>query len=709
MLIEVGEFCRRVESDLNGFVDKLQDLTGRHGTKETWAWKTSLPKLSVVLARPELSGFHLHLGDSGALSIEYRLPASASWCDVVLLGRSAEKPCAAILELKGWDTRDDTPGPLEGLIKHQGAYRLHPSEQVRAYVEYCKNFHSAVQEAKADVHGCVFFTNSANVHAYKMPPHDQLVKDFPVFTDSDKDVGSEFLPFLSKHLHRPDVGFATDFEAGGYKQDRNFVEQMARQILDPQNSPFVLLDNQRLGFEVCRTKVREVVTHLPHERAVVIIEGPPGSGKSVLAAKLWADLCLDPSLPPGNKVLTTTSASQGSNWEHICKEVARNPAGKGVVIRANRYAPQTVQWFAQYNRGHSKSPMTAENWPANLEVVKKEIGFRCPDRCFQVSIVDEAHALINPEKKKARAGPHGWPIWAGPQAYQIIRCSNVTVFLMDPDQSFRDNETTSKQDIIESAKMLKANVDQEISLGEAQFRCGGSKEYLDWLEGCLGLRGMPAEAINWRAQSEKVSGRMTFEILDSPQSLEDALRQLWKAGSSVRLIATYARRWVTKKQSHPHDLPAAKKDFVISYEQAGRRHVWDKIWNYVERGNDYSPFIQAPHGTRMHDDPLCEVGCPYTVRGFDYDYLGVLWLKDLVWRSSKWEFQLPHIHEDAWKQTLAAVKKERKLGQHGTASDELMRRLRLAYRILLSRAIRGVYVWFEDEETRQHIESMLPK
>jgi len=30
------------------------------------------------------------------------------------------------------------------------------------------------------------------------------------------------------------------------------------------------------------------------------------------------------------------------------------------------------------------------------------------------------------------------------------------------------------------------------------------------------------------------------------------------------------------------------------------------------------------------------VGCPYAVRGFDYDYVGILWLNDLVWDGGKW-------------------------------------------------------------------------
>src|SRR3954447_4527464 len=116
MLFEVGEFCQRVESDLSGLIDDLQGLTGRLGEQERQAWERSLPKLSVVLAKPELSDFHLSLNDSGAVSLEYRLPASSSWCDVVLLGKGPDRSTAVILELKEWEIEGDHAGPSESLI-----------------------------------------------------------------------------------------------------------------------------------------------------------------------------------------------------------------------------------------------------------------------------------------------------------------------------------------------------------------------------------------------------------------------------------------------------------------------------------------------------------------------------------------------------------------------------------------------------------------
>jgi len=109
----------------------------------------------------------------------------------------------------------------------------------------------------------------------------------------------------------------------------------------------------------------------------------------------------------------------------------------------------------------------------------------------------------------------------------------------------------------------------------------------------------------------------------------------------------------------------------------------------------------------MYDDPLCEVGCPYVVRGFDWDYVGLLWLSDLVWRHDRWMPQIDHIHESAWKKTLAAAKREQRHEQDGPAMAELRSRLVRGYRILLTRAIRGAYVWCEDPETRERLASFL--
>jgi uncharacterized protein len=705
VLLEVQAFCERVERDVNGLVDELQDLTGRTGDAERTAWRASLTKVSTLLAKPELAGFrecHLHLAQRGGLSIEYRLPASSSWCDVVLLGRGEHAPSAVILELKDWDTAGDMPGPSESLVWHRGALALHPADQVRGYTSYCRRFHSAVLEAGATVIGAVYFTRAAATQAYVSPPHDELVAEYPVFSDASYDVDQRLPQFLTTHLTRPDVDFAQRFERGVYRQDRAFCQQMANQIMDPTSSPFEMLDQQRRGFEVCLAAIREAMEHAdPRDgRTVVIIEGPPGSGKSVIAACLWAALVRERI---GNIVVTTTSASQRSNWENLFKRSAQGPEGAGVVIPANRYTPQSTVWVGKHGKQH---PLSPDTWRDNVAYCRTQIGgLLCPDNSFLVSIVDEAHALMNPEHPKARVGVTGWPSAFGPQAFHIIRASRVSIFLMDSDQGFRDRETTTKEEIRGWAAEQNARVIDDISLAESQFRAAGLTEYIDWLDGCLGLRDLPSPTIAWRRTAANSQGKFLFEVVDDPQALDEALRPHLAAGDSARLVTAYGRRWRTKKVVDPHALPAEECDFHISFSRNGQPHRWTKVWNYAP-GGDYTLFVQAPPGTKMHEDPLCEVGCPYVVRGFDYGYLGVLWLKDLIWRHDQWRFDAAHIHESGLALTKAWAKKER--GADGTESRELLHRLQQVYRILLSRALKGVYVWFEDEDTRRYVESILP-
>src|SRR5262249_55481162 len=163
------------------------------------------------------------------------------------------------------------------------------------------------------------------------------------------------------------------------------------------------------------------------------------------------------------------------------------------------------------------------------------------------------------------------------------------------------------------------------------------------------------------------------------EALDDRLRSHLNEGRSARLVSSYARKWATKGIAKPHDLPEDEKDFSITYERDGERRRWSRVWNYGPN-SDYAMFIQGTPGSRMYEDPLCEVGCPYVIRGFDYDYLGVLWLNDLVWRGDGWVADTKHVHEIALRKTVAAAKKK---DTSGVAQDLLLRRVQRGYRILL--------------------------
>ena len=710
MLVEVSEFCRRVRKNLPGLVGELREETGRYGEEEAKAWTASLSRAGYVLDRPQLKSFHIYVGQRGSLEVEYRLPASSSWCDLVLLGRNDERPQAVLVELKDWLTFGDEPGLSEGLMRRQGRIDLHPADQVRGYAEYCRRFHSGVLESGADVNGCVFFTQEISVESYSLHPNDLLVKEYPIFTNQAPDREDRFPAYLSSRLSRPDIDFALAFDQGTYRQDRGFCRQVAEQLADPTSSPFVLLDHQRKALALCRATVTEAISRGEDKKAVIIIDGPPGSGKSVVAARLWAELQGDAHLTANDCVVTTTSSSQRANWEHLFGLVRRGAAG--VILPANQYAPADVKWVGDYKRNHGDALMKPDDWRKNV-VICHESGRRFgPATQPLVSIVDEAHALINPESPKART-PAGWPVAFGPQAWHIIRASRVSIFLMDSSQGFRDRETTSRADIERWAAEFGAEVAPAVSLAGLQFRAAGSVEYTNWVDRVLGLVDEVAERPSWRRTESNNAGVFLFEVLPDPLSVEEALRSRVASGESARLLASFGRPWITAakgkdraRRASPHRLPHQDKDFAITFRRGGKQIRWSKIWNYTPNA-DYTFFVQAPPGSPMAEDPLAEVGCPYVVRGFDYDWVGLLWLKDLVWRKNRWIVNLEQVFETGISGTLAAARRERLRGFVGPAHAELLKRTAQAYRILLTRAMKGLYVWFEDEETEERLRSEL--
>jgi hypothetical protein len=357
MLITIEELRRWFDEDSATLVTRLQEETGRYGSEEAEAWRRSLQTLTRVFRAPSFEPLHLYFERRGNLVLEYQLPAASSWADVVLLGAHESRPSAVIIELKNWITRADKPGRYEGLIERQGAQELHPSDQVRGYTEYCRRFHSAVADHGAKVYGCVLFTRDEWADAYSVAPNHQLAERYPLFTSKPADVQQRFPEFFRQRLTAPDEPFAEAFATGRYKQNRGFVAQIAAQILQPKSEMFELLDNQRTAFNLCRATIEQnffgSASGAPPKK-VIIIKGPPGSGKSVIAARLWATLVTDKMLPEGDVVFTTTSQSQNSNWSHIFDQATGIEAARGVIRKATTYTPISPNRLGRLREKHGQ-------------------------------------------------------------------------------------------------------------------------------------------------------------------------------------------------------------------------------------------------------------------------------------------------------------------------------------------------------------------
>jgi DUF2075 family protein len=198
-----------------------------------------------------------------------------------------------------------------------------------------------------------------------------------------------------------------------------------------------------------------------------------------------------------------------------------------------------------------------------------------------------------------------------------------------------------------------------------------------------------------------------LKLFERPDQLEAALRDRHAEGNSVRLLSTFSRRWSTIDAADPHALPPELMDFQEAYEVEGQTRVWRRVWNVLGPNDDYTWYVSGHGAGRIAHDPLCEVGCPYVVRGFDFDYVGILWLNDLAWRGHRWQVDPHAVEETGFLTLVTAARREALRSVEGPATAQLLQRVTQAYRVLFTRALKGVYVWVPDAETRAHLSSAI--
>lgn len=731
MLCTINDFCDYVEDDLNGLIEEVSGISRYVSDEEKKAYAGLYPVVasmlkSAVLKKPEIGEAHISTAD---LLLEYKLPAASAWCDLVLLGKGRDEHGEVIIvELKNYLKKSvDAPGDYEGLMTHNGSIIKHPADQVKGYTEYCRRFHSVVLDEKVKVDGCVYFTQPIDLEPYRKVPNDKLTTDYPLYNTNTTD---KLADFVVANISHGDEAFAARFVNGFYKQDRNILRQVAVNLRQNKDTarPFVLLDEQRLGFNLVMHTLEQRVED--GKKEVIVVQGPPGSGKSAVAVNLWIESVLKytENKKCGNIVFVTTSGSQNDNWDKIFDMYGKKYHASSLILKANDYNPgmnggkmKTVllplmaSIDPKYVNENNENSLKYEYFKDYLHVmIEHGLTKNYKDNLHFLSVVDEAHALINPVKQNFCSNkPAGWCFQMGPQVYHIIRESQVSVFFTDGKQSFRDNETTSVDDIEKWAKDLGAHF-TKISLEDMQFRCAGSKDYVDWVDSLFTEH--PLDNVGkWNKLFE-------VKVVDYPSDMEADLRaKMVKKKVSCRILSSYTRKWNSRKELSPMHDDEAAYDFDLADKNGSR---WQRFWN---NPNGYDIYVQGTSGSQMEQDALSEVGCPYVVRGFDFDYVGLLWLEDVYVRNGKWHVSIKHNEETATAGTRKRAKDEQKkaIKQHGhgrkmddiddvpaydpcyPAAHELFVTIAQAYRILLTRAIKGVTIYIKDEETRQYVRKLL--
>jgi DUF2075 family protein len=560
------------------------------------------------------------LTDHG-IFLEYQLPQNSRRIDALITGEDkGKRENAVIVELKQWQKSEASDAEAMVTTWLGGELRdtLHPSVQAGGYRDYLADMHSAFHEEPNPIllSACAYLHNyrASSGDPIRAPKFQASMSQVPLF---DAEQGEELEEFLVARLNRGHgIPILQRIEESKLRPSKKLLEHISA-VVDGEPR-FILLDEQRIVFERTLAEAKRGFSDL--RKRVVLVQGGPGTGKSVLAANLLGKLSkagLNTQYTTGSKAFTET----------LRKILGRRAAAQ--LTYSNNYT---------------------ESDPNSVDIL----------------ICDEAHRIR--EKSTTRFMRAAQRAAMPPQIDELLSAAKVSVFFIDDLQVVRPGEAGSAELIRAAAKGVGADL-KEYQL-EAQFRCAGSDAFVNWVDNTLGIR--PTANQIWNRKDEAFD----FRIFRSVKALDLAIRERSTPGSSARLTAGFCWPW-SKALSDG----SLVDDVVIGN--------FRRPWNAKPESKRLAAGIPKAPLWAHEAGGINQVGCIYTAQGFEFDYVGVIWGRDLRFDPSKQEWFAD--------KTFSKDNVVRRSG------DAFAAYVRSIYRVLLSRGLKGCYVYCEDEETAKFL------
>lgn len=581
---------------------------------EVNSWRNSLKAICMIFQ-------YANLLDHGVI-LEYQLPLSSLRMDCMICGKDdALIDNAIIIELKQWDKCKDADGENEVTTWVGGQLKevLHPSVQVGRYKNYLEDVHTAFyEENPISLFACTYLHNynyysSDIIFSNKF---EKCLNEYPLFTADDVE---KLKGFLRDKLQKGNgIDVLKRIEQSKYRPSRKLMDHVGNVIRGVPS--YTLLDEQQVVYDKVFSFAKEGFHD--KQKIAMIIKGGPGTGKSVIAINLLADLLL-----------------KGYNAHYATGSRAFTQTLRKII--GTRGSIQ-FKYFNSYTDADSN--------------------------VLDVLICDEAHRLrtssnnrFTPKKNKSKEA----------QIDEIIRASKVSVFFIDDDQIVRPGEIGSVAYIKAAAEKNKCKLfEYELDI---QFRCGGSDAFVNWINNTLGIKR--TANVLWDIKEE-----FDFKIFNTPEALEAAIREKSGKGFTARMTAGFCWPW-----SMPDNEGKLENDVVIG--------EYKRPWNAKPEAKKLANNI--PISNLWANDPngINQIGCIYTAQGFEFDYVGVIIGNDLTYdfESQSWK-GLPQNSADT------IVKRSK---------DQFLQLTKNTYRVLLSRGMKGCYVYFIDKEAEKFFKTRL--
>ncbi|SDB07545.1 hypothetical protein SAMN02910298_00252 [Pseudobutyrivibrio sp. YE44] len=497
-----SEFLKSCESDSIAIEieENILSKLGRHTPKSEFrSWENSLNYMYKVLNDNEIPN------DVG-IAIEFNIPQTSKRVDFIISGfDSSNEPNMVIVELKQWEGLKALDG-VDALVETYtgGAVRkvVHPSYQAWSYAQLILDYNASVQDRRVKLHPC------ACLHNYIRHDNDPLdskqYKDYldeaPAFT---KGHASDLRKFIKKSIiygDKKEVLYLVDH--GKIRPSKSLQNAIASMLKG--NREFIMIDEQKVAYEeILRLSLQ---CQKDYKKRTVIVTGGPGTGKSVIAVNLLAEL---------------TARDQ------MVQYVSKNSAPRQVYLKKLKGIMRKSSVDNMF-KGSGTYTETGLNVAHTL-------------------LVDEAHRLNEKSGMFHNRGEN--------QIKEIIHSSFCSVFFIDESQRVTMDDIGSVEEIEKWAKEEESELFY-LEL-QSQFRCNGSDGYLAWLDDVLDIR----ETANYDLEGIDYDIR----VFDSPVEMWDTVNEKNKLANRARVLAGYCWEWLKSEQNNTnyHDIKIG--DFEMSW------------------------------------------------------------------------------------------------------------------------------------------------
>lgn len=464
---------------------------GRHTSRSEFrSWENSLNYMYKVLNDDGIPS------DAG-VAIEFNIPQTSKRIDFMISGYGEDsEPEMVIVELKQWETLEEVKG-TDALVETYtgGANRrvVHPSYQAWSYAQLIRDYNQTVQNRRVKLSPCACLHNYIRHESDPIDAkqYEDYLEEAPAYTKGQL---PKLRDFIKKSICKGDQKEVLYLVEHGKIRPSKSLQNAIGSMLKG-NKEFIMIDEQKVAYEeIFRLSLQ---SQKDGKKRTIIVQGGPGTGKTVIAVNLLAEL---------------------TQRDQLAQYVSKNSAPRQVYLKKLK--------------GQMKKSSVDNMFKGSGTYT--EAG----NNVAHTLLVDEAHRLNEKSGMFHNMGEN--------QIKEIIHAAFCSVFFIDESQRVTMDDIGSVAEIEKWAKEEGSEV-HYLEL-QSQFRCNGSDGYLAWLDNVLDIR----ETANYDLEGVDYDIR----ICDSPDEMRELVIERNRVSNRARILAGYCWEWLKKEQNNTdyHDI-----------------------------------------------------------------------------------------------------------------------------------------------------------